>query len=69
MSTEELIRRRYLGGGRFDPRAVAPPRPAYVPPVAPPSAPVNRGGLPLALDEKQLKVTLTVVAVKLATPK
>ncbi len=29
----------------------------------------NRGGLPLALDEKQLKVTLMLNVVKLVPPK
>ena len=43
-----------------------PQQPAYVPP---PVAPANRGGLPLALDEKQLKVTLMLNAVKLVSPK
>jgi hypothetical protein len=46
------------------------PQPAYVPPtptVAP--APASRGGLPVALDEKQLKVTLMLIAIKLAAPK
>ena len=32
-------------------------------------APASRGGLPLALDEKQLKVTLMLNAVKLVSPK
>ncbi len=30
-----------------------------------PAAPANRGGLPPALDEKQLKITLTLNVVKL----
>ena len=38
-------------------------------PVAPAPAPASRGGLPLALDEKQLKVTLMLNAVKLVAPK
>ena len=37
--------------------------------AAPPLAPASRGGLPLALDEKQLKVTLMLNAVKLVSPK
>jgi hypothetical protein len=37
--------------------------------VAPAPAPANRGGLPLALDEKQLKVTLMLYVVKLVSPK
>jgi hypothetical protein len=42
-----------------------------VPQAAPPPAPTpaNRGGLPLALDEKQLKITLMLNAVKLIPPK
>jgi hypothetical protein len=40
----------------------------YVPPVAP-AAPASRGGLPISLDEKQLKVTLMLFAVKPAAPK
>jgi hypothetical protein len=39
-------------------------------PVAQPAAPApTRGGLPIALDEKLLKVTLNVVVVKLLPPK
>jgi len=37
--------------------------------VAPVAAPGSRGGLPLALDEKQLKVTLMLNVVKLISPK
>jgi hypothetical protein len=40
----------------------------YVPPV-PPAAPASRGGLPISLDEKQLKVTLMLIAVKPVAPK
>jgi len=54
-------------------RGAAPPpaRPVYVQPTyAPPVAqPANRGGLPLALDEKQLRVTLMLNVVKLVSPK
>jgi hypothetical protein len=39
----------------------------YQPPPAAPAA--NKGGLPLALDEKQLKVTLMLNVVKLVPPK
>jgi hypothetical protein len=47
-------------GNRGNPsRAVQP----YVLPVAP-VAPASRGGLPITLDEKQLKVTLMLIAVK-----
>jgi len=58
---------RYGLGGPGMPRPT--PQPAYVPPVAPAPAPASRGGLAMALDEKQLKVTLMLNAVKLATPK
>lgn len=39
------------------------PQPQYVAPVA--AAPKGGGGLPVVVDEKQLKVTLQLVAVKL----
>ena len=45
------------------------PQETYAPPVAPVAAPGSRGGLPLALDEKQLKVTLMLNVVKLISPK
>lgn len=55
---------RYGMGSR---PAIRPPaQPTYLPPVA---STVNRGGLPLALDEKQLKVTLMLNVVKLVSPK
>jgi len=54
---------RYRGGPGPQPYAPQP----YVPPVAP--APVGRGGLPTALNEKQLKVTLMLNAVKLLAAK
>jgi hypothetical protein len=74
MSPEAALARRYgmrgARGGRLDPRAFMQPRPAYVPPpVAPAPAPANRGGLPLALDEKELKITLMLNAVKPISPK
>ena len=60
-SAQEAFAARYgLRGPRAMPRP--PPQQVYAPP---PVAPVNRGGLPLALDEKQLKVTLMLNAVKL----
>jgi hypothetical protein len=40
-----------------------------VPQAAPTGASASRGGLPLALDEKQLKVTLVLEAVKLVAAK
>jgi hypothetical protein len=58
---------RYGLGGRGSPRP--PPQQAYVPPVAAAPAPVSRGGLPIALDERQLKITLMLNAVKPAAPK
>jgi hypothetical protein len=47
----------------------APPAAAAQPAYAPPAAPASRGGLPISLDEKQLKVTLMLYAVKLVAPK
>ncbi len=66
-SAQDEFSRRYGTG---------PARPAYTPPpqpqpqvVAPPvRTTTSRGGLPTALDEKQLKVTMTIVVVKLLTP-
>jgi len=73
MTPEAMFARRYgmrgPGGGRLGPGGLMQPRPAYVPPVAPAPAPANRGGLPLALDEKQLKITLMLNAVKPVSPK
>jgi hypothetical protein len=72
MSPEAMrYRGRGAGGGRLDPRAMMPPRPTYTPPspVAPVPAPASKGGLPVALDEKQLKITLMLNAVKLISPK
>jgi hypothetical protein len=45
-----------------------PAQQTYLPP-APATPAASRGGLPVALDEKQLKVTLTIYAVKLISPK
>jgi hypothetical protein len=68
---EAAFARRYgLGGGRMGPRPAAPqPAPVYAQPapLAAPSA--NKGGLPLVLDEKQLKVTLMLNVVKLVPSK
>ena len=77
MSPEAALARRYGGlrggpGGRYGPGGMGgfmPPRQPYVPPVAPVPAPASRGGLPVALDEKQLKITLMLNAVKLISPK
>jgi hypothetical protein len=52
-------------GSRGGPFPAAQP---YVPPVAP-APPASRGGLPISLDEKQLKVTLMLNAVKPVAPK
>ena len=61
------FRDRYGLGGRDRLRPTPQPPPVYTqPPVA---TPANKGGLPLALDEKQLKVTLMLNVVKLAPPK
>jgi hypothetical protein len=57
-------RGRRGGEGRGQPPPVA--QPAYVAPVAPAA---NKGGLATVLDEKQLKITLALVVVKLACPK
>lgn len=54
-----------LRGRRPPPPPVA--QPTYVP--QPVTAARARGGLPTALDEKQLKVTIVLVVVKLTCPK
>jgi hypothetical protein len=66
ISAEDAFRARYgLGGSRYAPR----PQPQPVNPqryyVQQTAAPVNKGGLPPALDENLLKVTLTLNVVKL----
>jgi len=71
MSPADRMARRYgfrpgAGGGPGRPPPPQPVQPVYVPP---PVAPANRGGLPIALEEKQLKVTLMLDAVKLLSPK
>ena len=64
---DNAFRDRYGLGGRD--RLRPPPQPAqvYQPPPTAPAA--SKGGLPLALDEKQLKVTLMLNVVKLVPPK
>lgn len=65
MSAEARFAARYgLSGPRYTPR---PAQPRYYPPtyVQPVAQPVNKGGLPPALDEKQLKITLMINVVKL----
>ena len=56
-------------GDRYGPSARPAPAPQPVYQVVPVAAPTSKGGLPTALTEKQLKVTLTIVVVKLACPK
>ena len=43
------------------------PQPAYTPAAVP--GPKGKGGLPTVLDEKQLKITMALVVVKLTCPK
>src|ERR1017187_2480483 len=64
-SAEAAFAARYGLGARAGPRPQPPPQ-VYVPSA--PQATVNRGGLPLVLDEKQLKVTLMLNVVKLTPP-
>jgi len=66
-SAQDAFADRYgLRGRRPMPRPITPPPPMYATPV---SVSANKGGLPLALDEKQLKVTLMLNVVKLVPPK
>ena len=67
-SSAAAFRDRYGLGGRGRP---APPPPVAQPVYTPPpvAAPKSKGGLPTVLDEKQLKVTLALVVVKLTCPK
>jgi hypothetical protein len=58
---------RYALSLRAVPRP--PPQQAYAPAPVPAPSTASRGGLPLALDEKQLKVTLMLNVVKLVSPK
>jgi hypothetical protein len=62
-SAADAFARRYGLGSRM-PAPAPQPAPVYVPPRTTPS----RGGLPTALDEKQLKITMTVLVVKLTPP-
>jgi hypothetical protein len=68
-SAEAAFASRYgLAPGRLAPRPTPQPAPqVYAQPV--PAAPANKGGLPLVLDEKQLKVTLMLNVVKLIPSK
>jgi hypothetical protein len=74
LSGAELEMRRYgmdprsgmgnrYGEGSQKFQSFPQPQPQYVAPVA--AAPKGGGGLPVVVDEKQLKVTLQLVAVKL----
>jgi hypothetical protein len=54
------------GAGRYNPPAQ--PQQTYAPPVAAPTA-QSKGGLQTVLNEKQLKVTLTISVVKLGSHK
>jgi hypothetical protein len=68
-SAEASFAARYgLAPGRAAPRPTPQPLPqVYAQPSAAP--PASKGGLPLVLDEKQLKVTLMLNVVKLAPSK
>jgi len=69
-SEQDAFARRYgLGptGRPLTPPPVVTPPPAAAPATTSPST--SRGGLPTVLDERQLKVTLTLNVVKLAAPK
>jgi hypothetical protein len=57
---------RYGEGTSKFPGFTPQPQPQYVAPVA--AAPKGGGGLPIVVDEKQLKVTLQLVAVKMINP-
>jgi hypothetical protein len=70
-SAEASFAARYgLGGGRGG-GGLPPARQTFLPPAyTPPAASAaNRGGLPLALDEKRLRITIAVYAVKLIPSK
>jgi len=66
-SAEAAFADRYGLRGRAAPRPA--PAPVYAPPPMQVAAPASRGGLPLVLDEKLLKVTLALDAVKLLSAK
>jgi hypothetical protein len=66
-AAEASFAARYGMGAPAAPRPA--PAPVYYSPVAPAPSTVNRGGLPLALDERQLKITLMLNVVKLVSPK
>jgi hypothetical protein len=66
-SAEAAFAARYGLSPRAAPRP--PPPQQYVPSPASASSTASRGGLPFALDEKQLKVTLMLNIVKLVSPR
>jgi hypothetical protein len=63
-SQQEAFAARYGLRGRGPGRPAPPPPVNAPPPVASVPAPASRGGLQIALDEKQLKITLMLEAVK-----
>jgi hypothetical protein len=69
-SAAQAFADRYGGGGRR-PRTPPPqaPPPAYPYVPAATTAPKGKGGLPIVLEEKQLKVTMNLVVLKLTCPK
>jgi len=75
-ASQAAFARRYgLGGGNQNLGGIAlregpAPPPVYGQPVAPATAPApGKGGLPTALDERQLKITLNLLVVKLLPAK
>jgi hypothetical protein len=68
-SAESAFASRYGLGNRAPPPRAPTPQPVYTQPMAPVTTLASRGGLPPALDEKQLKVTLMLNVVKLVSSK
>jgi pyruvate/2-oxoglutarate dehydrogenase complex dihydrolipoamide acyltransferase (E2) component len=66
---DDFAARYGLGGRGGAPAPAAPPARLYTRPGASASPAASRGGLPSALDEKQLKVTLMLYVVKLVPAK
>ncbi len=56
------------GGIQYRPLGSAPTQPAYVP-TAPGQPAVGKGGLQTVLDEKQLKITINFILLKLVPEK
>ena len=65
-SPDAAFASRYGSGSRPAPPSAPVPQTVYRTVVA---APQSKGGLPTVLNEKQLKITLTIVVVKMACPK